>query len=223
MTDIQRRALLLSLGGLLLATAAMATPPSPGNSTVPPCISLVGSKNGVPDPSGTFTVTVRDLANNPQSGATVTIDLQGCTDLKLCADQLDPNATLLCDATHTQVSKLTNALGQATFIVLGVSNGYTGGANPHTNATTLLGGGRIFANLMLIGSPTVSCYDLDGSQGVGIGDLTAWLIDFGTFNAPPFGRSDYDCSGNVGINDLSLWLTEFGAATSPLPTQPVCP
>ena len=49
---------------------------------------------------------------------------------------------------------------------------------------------------VLIGSPTVAAYDLDGASGVGANDLSAWLTDFGS--GQPYGRSDFDCSGGVG-------------------------
>ena len=81
--------------------------------------------------------------------------------------------------------------------------------------------GRIYANGVLIGSPTVSAYDLDGANGVAINDLSAWLTDFGS--GIQYGRSDYDCSGSVSINDLSLWLTLFGNSASQESCVIACP
>ena len=205
MTGRGRKAILLTASGLMIASAALAGVPSAANSTIPPCITLVGSLAGTPDPVGQFTVTVRDLANNPLNGASVVNDLSGCTDLTLCANQFDAGALVNCAAKTTR--KFTNISGQVSFIVLGGSNG-------SGNATTLLGGAKIYANGTLIASPTASVFDLDGSNGVGINDLSVWLTDFGTFGNPAFGRSDFDCSGSVGINDLSLWLTEFGNGSS---------
>jgi hypothetical protein len=203
MTGLVRKATLLASAGLLAATAAMAGVPSAANSTTPACIFLVGSTGGVPDPAGTFTVTVRDLANNPLNGASVVIDLANCSDIAICDDQLDGAALVNCAAKTTR--KFTDALGNVTFTVLGGSNG--GG-----NATTLIGGGRIFANGTLIGSPTAAAFDLDSAAGIGANDLSAWLGDFGS--GFPYGRSDYDCSSDVGANDLSLWLTAFGSGAS---------
>jgi hypothetical protein len=214
MTGLVRKAMLLTAAGCLIASAAMAGVPSPGNSVTPPCISLVGNLAGVPDAAGSFTVTVRDLANNPLNGSSVVVDLSGCTDLSMCADQLDAGATVNCAAKTTR--KFTNLAGQVSFIVLGGSNG-------SGNATTLLAGAKIYANGTLIGSPTAAAFDLDGINGVGINDLSAWLTDFGTFGNPAFGRSDYDCSGGVGINDLSVWLSEFGAGTSQASCAANCP
>jgi len=212
MTGLVRKATLLAAAGILVASAAMAAVPSKDNSTVPGCISLVGSLAGVPDGIGQFTVVVKDLANNPLNGASVVIDLASCHDLAICNDQLDANATVNCGAKTTR--KFTNGLGSVSFIVLGGSNGAG-------NATTLLNGGRVFANGTLIGSPTVSAFDLDGSAGVGANDLSAWLTDFGS--GQNFGRSDYDCSNNIGANDLSLWLTEFGNGTSASSCTLACP
>ena len=213
MTGLVRKATLLTAAGLLAASAAMAGVPSAANSTTPACITLVGSLSGVPDAAaGQFTVTVRDLANNPLNGASVVIDISGCADLNICNDQLDANALVNCGAKTTR--KFTDATGKVTFIVLGGSNG--GG-----NASTLLGGGKIFANGTLLQTPTVAAFDLDGAGGVGANDLSAWLGDFGSGN--PYGRSDYDCSGTIGANDLSIWFGEFGAGTSASSCAASCP
>lgn len=212
MTGLVRKATLLAAAGLLTASAAMAGVPSAAQSTTPTCIRLVGSLGGVPDnAAGQFTIIVRDLANNPLNGASVVIDISGCLDLKLCSNQLDANAIVNCGARTTR--KFTDALGSVTFTVLGGSNG--GG-----NASTLIGGGKIFANGTLIQTPTVSAFDLDSAGGVGANDLSAWLGDFGS--GQNFGRSDYDCTGTIGANDLSQWLGEFGAGTS-ASSGAVCP
>lgn len=213
MTGLLRKAALLAAAGVFITSAAFAGVPSPGNSTVPACFTLVGNTAGTPDAAaGAFSITVRDLANNPLNGASVVIDLSGATDLSICDDQLDAGALVNCAAKTSR--KFTDALGAVSFTVLGGSNGAG-------NAATLIGGGKIYANGVLIGSPTVAAYDLDGSSGVGANDLSAWLTDFGSGN--PFGRSDYDCSGGVGANDLSFWLTEFGAGTSSASCAVACP
>ena len=203
--------LLLALSAL--PSAARATPPSPANSTVPSCISLVGSHGSVPAHAfGAFGVTIRDLANNPVPGAMVTVDLSGCPELYLCADQLDPDATVNC--VQKTVSKHADALGMVHFTLLGGSIGAG-------QAVTPLNGGKLFWDGQLLGSPTVSAFDLDGSGGVSINDLSVWIGDFGT--TQPFGRCDYDCNASVGINDLSLWLRAFGSNTQTESCAPRCP
>ena len=210
MTPVRSLVLLLGLAAPSLALAGI---PPINNSTVPSCITLVGSNGGVPaTAAGGFTIIVRDLANNPVAGASVVIDLSNRDDLSICADQLDPAVTVNCAA--KTVRKFTAVDGSVHFTMLGGSNG--GG-----NATTLLNGGRIFANGVLLGTPTVSAFDLDGSGGVGAGDFSAWLGDFFTGN--PYGRSDYDCSGTVGANDLSLWLGAFGSGAMVQSCASRCP
>jgi hypothetical protein len=202
MTGLVRKATLLTAAGLLAASAAMAGVPSAANSTTPSCVPLVGSSAGVPDAFGTFTVIVRDLANNPLSGASVVVDLSGCSELALCNDQLDANALVTCLSKTTR--KFTDGLGSVQFIVLGGGNG--------SPAATLLGGGKIFANGTLIASPTVNAYDENGIGGLGAADLSAFLGDFASGN--PYGRSDFDCSNALGAADLSKWLTLFAGGTS---------
>jgi hypothetical protein len=203
----------------ILAVALSASPGAPQmpcggcNSTTPACIMLVGSYGGAPDAAaGQFTVIVRDLANNPLVGATVVIDISNAIDMAICSDQHDPSAVV--DCAGGRVSKLTASDGSVTFTILGHSNGAG-------NASSLLNSGRIFSNGTRIQSPTVAAYDLDGANGVGAADLSAWLTDFGSGN--PYGRSDYDCNGTVGAGDLSFWLTEFGAGTSAASCAVACP
>ena len=60
----------------------------PANSTVPACITLVGRDGtGAADPRGQFTVTIRDIANNPMANALVRVDLGAAPDLFLCGTQ----------------------------------------------------------------------------------------------------------------------------------------
>jgi len=201
-----------------LATLALGAPnrvdAMPGaNSTVPWIISLVGSNGAAPASDfGGFTVTVRDLANNPVVGATVTIDLSFATDLEICADQLDPSVTVNC-ASKT-VSAITDAAGQVSLTLLGGSNGAG-------NATTLANGGRIYANGTLIGSPTVAAFDLDGENGMGANDLAAFLSDFAS--GQNFGRSDYDGSGILGANDLAVFLRAFASGAQVVSCAASCP
>jgi hypothetical protein len=206
------RLLRSSLLLVLAAPAFAATAPEiavPG----PLCISLVGSNAGVPAAAyGQFTITARDLANQPIPGAVIVVDFGECLDVTICADQLDPAASV--DCAHKTVTKVAGADGRVEFIVLGGSNGAG-------NASTLLNGGRLYVNGRLYGSPSVSAYDLDGSGGVGASDLSAWLTDFGS--GQNYGRSDYDCSGGIGASDLGLWLTAFASTTMAQSCTSQCP
>jgi hypothetical protein len=204
------RASILAIACSALIPALAGAMPGGGNSSTPSCISLVGWNNGSASPRGTFEVVVRDLANNPVVGATVKVDLSNAPDLHLCAQQLEPGVIMDCPT--GSASMTTDSNGRAVFTLLGGSTGF---------ASTLLNGGRIYANGTLIASPTVSAYDLDGANGVGANDLSRWLTDFGS--GAPYGRSDFDCSNSVGANDFSLWLSEFGSSASAFSCAASCP
>jgi len=213
MTGLVRKATLFTACGVLVAAAAMAGVPSPANSSVPACFSLMGSAAGSPDAYGTFTITVRDLANNPINGSSVVLDFSGPhADMVPCDDQL--NGAVLVNCVAKTVRQFTDALGQATFTVLGGSNG--GG-----NAVSIGSASKVYADGVLLASPGVSVFDLDDAGGVGANDLSAWLGDFGSGFA--YSRADYDCSGDIGANDLSLWLGVFGAGTSSESCTGSCP
>src|SRR5436190_8483547 len=187
--------------------------PAPANSTTPDHIRLVGASSGAPDAvAGQFKVVARNLANNPINGLSVVIDLSNCPDFTFCSDQMDPDALTNCGA--KTVRKFTNALGEVTFTLLGGSTGAG-------NASSLAHSARIFGNGTLFAEPSVSSFDLDGSGGVGAGDLSVWLADFGS--GMDWARSDYDGSGTVGAADLSEWLAVFGAGTSTQSCTTSCP
>jgi hypothetical protein len=197
----------------LLASAAAPGVPSPANSTTPACISLVGTNGTVPAQAfGQLEVVFRDLANNPVPNAPIVVDLSLIQEVLIAADQLDPAVIVNC--TEKRVTKLTDSNGRAIFCIVGASSD----ALP---PNALLGAGRIYAAGTLIGSPTVSAFDLDGKLGLGAGDLAQFLNDFAT--GFPYGRSDFDCSGTLGANDLRIWLTAFGSQTQFVSASVVCP
>src|SRR5689334_12971543 len=194
-SSIRRRfgcAAVLTLALLALPAITQAGFPIGGNSTVPACISLVGTNGaGVPDPVGAFTVVIRDLANNPIAGALVRVDLSGATDLRLATTQ-QAGLTVVSTCGAMYVEGLTDANGQITMTLVGSSNA-AGGVSSLDN-------GRVYADGVLQASPTVSVYDLDGHDGVGSNDFSLWFGDFASGST--HGRSDYDCSGSIGANDL---------------------
>jgi hypothetical protein len=213
------RALSLPLTTLVLlvltgqAAPVRADVPSPSNSTTPTLVRLVGSSANAPDaPAGSFIVVVRGLTNDPKNGASVVVDFSQCPDAAICADQLDPSALVNCAAKY--VRKFTNAVGEVSFTLLGGSTG------PGLAASTSPAV-RIFGNGTLLRIATFAAFDLDGSGGVGAGDLSVWLSDFGS--GVDWARSDYDGSGTVGASDLSEWLTVFGAGTSTQSCTTSCP
>jgi hypothetical protein len=207
-----RPSVLIGVVFLLSARQSLAGLPTVATCHCPARITLVGFTAGVADGFGTFTLDVRDQGNNPLYGASVVIDFSGCADIAICADQLDPGATVNCAAKTTR--KFTDVSGAVSFIVLGGSNGAGGVHAP-------LHGARVFANGTLLATPTAAALDLDGSSGVGINDLSVWLGDFGATS--PRGRADFDGDDSVGINDLSVWLSAFGLQGSAQSCVTRCP
>ena len=201
MTGLVRKATFLVACGVLVASAAMASVPSPANSTVPTCINLVGTNGTSADPAGAFTVTVKDLANVPINNSLVVLDLSACSGLQICTNQ--PGFTTDC-ATQT-LRGFTGAGGTITFNVIGHANTLCDAAprNAYNCA-------KVYADGVLLGSPSAHAFDLNGG-GVAPADLSAWLCDFFGPNNPS--RSDYNCTGTVDPADLSAWLVNFfGAA-----------
>jgi hypothetical protein len=199
----------------LVSTGSRASGlPSAGNSTAPAVIRLVGAIGGVPDAvAGQFTIVMRDLANNPMFFKPVWIDLSSCPDLVICSDQMDPNTITNCTAKTVQ--KLTNASGEVTFTLLGGSSGAG-------HASSLAQNGKIFGGAgVLFARPSVASFDLDGTGGVGAGDLAVWLSDFGS--GTDWARSDYDGDGRIGAGDLSAWLLVFAAGGSAQSCAASCP
>jgi len=204
MTGLVRKATLLTLFGVLAASAAMAGVPSSANSTKPTFIRLTGSKTGVADPVGQFTVTVRDLANNLIANSVVVVDFSSCVRIRVASSQ--PFAGLTVDNALRTVRASTNGSGVATFRIVG------GSCNAGNQSGSGAGCSRIYADGVLLGPVTVAAYDQDGVGGVTLSDLSAWGGDFlsGTY----YGRSDYDGNGIVNLSDLSNWGGVFLAANS---------
>jgi hypothetical protein len=186
------------------ATSALADPPWFGNSSLPNNLLVVGNDGaGTPDPVGRYVVTVRDLANNPAVGATITFDWSSCPGLRLCVDQHQPGVALVCGGTDYRATMTTDAQGQ-------VQPVFMGGRDPLRGAPA--DRVHVYADGTLLANVNVAVFDLDGHDGVGSGDLSLWLQDFGS--GQNWGRGDYDGSGFLGTGDLSMWLTVFGSGRS---------
>src|SRR5262249_2515682 len=85
--------------------------PHPWNSTIPSCITLVGLGGGVVDPSGTFSVTVRDCIDGlPHSH--VTVDFSQCADSRV-GSQSNQMAGEEVNSADRTVSLYTNDEGVA--------------------------------------------------------------------------------------------------------------
>lgn len=184
----------------------LAQVPTPANSITPRMIPVVGhDASGVPDPIGEVTVIFRDLANQPIAGALIQLDFSACTELRLCADSHDPSA--VTDCAQRTITKVSDANGAARFRVVGYSVAPPGTPGAPYNAA------RVYADGVLLASPSVAIYDLTGGGGLTPADLSAWLDDF--FGGFDPARSDYDDTGApLGPSDLARWLTAFFASGS---------
>ena len=195
------------------APPAGADLPEPPNSTIPSCIPIMGHNSaGIPDPQSQVEVIHRDLANNPIAGALVVLDFSSVPELRLCSDDHDPN--MIVDCPTRTVRKLTDANGRATFRVMGWSIAAPGSPGaPYHSA-------RVFADGVLLGTPSVSIFDLD-RNGLSAADLGSWLADF--FSGNDVARGDYDCTGSVGASDLGRWLGAYFASGSTANCSPEGP
>jgi hypothetical protein len=230
MTGLVRKATLLAACGLLVSAAAMASVPSPCNSTLP-CGIEVGGHNGTTtnEPLVTFTVTVKDLANNPVANSSVVIDFSACVDdvyLQGAPSGTQYGGLVLGPGPQRTIRTIANASGVATFAIAGAANALT--ASPKSTGCAM-----IYADGVLLNDGTcqpstvqISAYDRDGyaggaAMGVGPADLSLWLGD--SFSAPYEARSDYDykvlCVQDIGPADLSKWLAvSFSGSSSNGPT-----
>lgn len=212
MTGLVRKATLLTLSGVLIASAAMAGVPSSANSTIgfsfcsspTQCgIYMTGQKTGVADPAGQFIVTVRDLANNLIANSTVVVDFSACTRYRAAATQ--PFAGLTVDNLGRTVRASTNGSGVATFRIVGGGCTSAPGGNAFSGSSISGACARIFADGVLLGSVKVATPDLDGVSGVGGADLAALSGDIFGYpgDAANVQRSDYDFNGALGGGDLA--------------------
>lgn len=214
MTGLIRKATLLTVCGLLAASAALAGIPSAGTSSLddgagpePNGLVLVGTTNP-PDAKGHKTIVVRDGAGVVVAGVQVTINLSGCTGLRLCSVQGHPGVTVNCG--DKTVSATTNSLGQVTFRVVGGTNNTVNGTP--SNGTTACA--SVAAGGVPLGTYRVGFIDQDNVNGVNVTDLGRFVADF--FDATPYQqRSDYDGDGDNDVTDLSFLVGAIFAAGSP--------
>ncbi len=220
MTGLVRKATLFAACGVLVASAAMAGVPSPGNSSIPTRINMVGYDFATGNPDGaalnaTQTVTVRDLANNPISNSSVVLDFSGCTgDTRQSDGTVPVYATLTVNCVGHSVRALTNGAGVATFSVIGGGLAVVG---PKHAA----GCAKVFADGVLLGSIGLGIYDEDGAAGVGAADLARFGSDFVGGTNPD--RSDFDGNASVGASDLSAFGGVFVAGKSNTSAGAYCP
>jgi hypothetical protein len=229
MTGLVRKATLLSVCGLFVAGAAMASVPSATNSSLGKVIHLVGATSGVLSTTvGDYTVTVRDIANNPIQNSSLVLDFTNCGtgDVRIASGQLE--AGLTTDCPTKSVRALTNASGVFTFKVMGNSQNPAGGAVGL--AVPCL---RIFADGVLLDpqhagtfagvkAVLVAPYDESGTNGFTAADLPSFVGDLFHVPATYYARSDFDGNGLLSALDLSNQVGAFFAGSWNA-TAAVCP
>lgn len=176
-------ALLLAAFGILLCATAHAALPSPANSFVDPCVRVcpAGDMN--------FHIVVRDFANNPVAGSSVSISFCTCPGVVLCPPgPADPYLVSGCS-----VMAATNAVG---VLDLGIRAG--GVCN---DSILVFADGILLAIRSSVVSPDQN------------GDLTVNAVDNGILggklgSSDPTG--DLNCSGVVEAGDTGILLAHGG-------------
>jgi hypothetical protein len=188
----------------------------PAMCTIPSYIDLVGCKNGVVDPYGTFTVTLRTAGGSPISGCKVEIVFN--SDLKIYS--ACPGVVVDC-AGHS-VTAISGPDGVATFDIAGAtinSNGVASGS--------AVVGASIYGCAVPLGQATVCVFDESGAvgtPGVSAIDLAGWVGDFGKWETIGYkGRSDFNHDGNISAIDLARWIRVFGQGNSAGSCGSLCP
>ena len=201
-----------SLADRALAIGGPTGIPSAVNSTVPPMLRLVSVDGlGTPSPSGRYRVVVRDFFNNPIQGSLVILEFLNCSGVVFASSGYPAGITADCRPTHRTVRRITNAQGEADFVVPGTAVPGQG------NSTQCL---KVYAEGTWLADVSVSTADLSGADGVGANDLSLWLQAFAIGDAS---LADLDGSGGVGANDLSEWLSIFGSGLELATPSALCP
>ncbi len=210
MSGLLRKAMLFGCMGVMAASSAMASVPSPADSDVPCGLNLVGSTGGVADSHGQFTITVRDLAHNPIAGSSVVIDFSACSaDIRVCSVQPVAGVSADCSGAVGSISSVSDGAGSVVLRVVG-------GAR-NTAAHTVGAGFKcatVYADGVNLGTINVGAFDENGAGGVNPADISVFLPDQFDFPGTYRGRSDYNCTNSINPADLSLLLGVVLGASS---------
>jgi hypothetical protein len=172
----------MALASLLAAPTARASVPSASNSTVDPCFRM--------EPGGTlsFTVVVRDFANNPVVGSFIVIDYCACPEIALCeSGGLRPHVALGCtiegvsDATGTRVFKMKGGGGCS-------GNGI-----------------KVYADGVLLAQVNAASPDQNGDLSVDAGDAALLATKLGGTDM----SGDLNCDGAVTVADQAALVLFF--------------
>jgi hypothetical protein len=206
--------LVLFAAGAAVVAHAQCPPVAPAVSVFPCEIRLVGSAAGVPDPRGTFTITLNDATGAPcPLGVPVCIDFNACLgpagqpDIRVCTAQPqgqtvgDVPLGIVCTGTVPGVvCGTTNAAGSITWTLIGGARNSGNAPGAGFRCATVWAAGVVLPGVTI----NVGAFDENGVGGVNPVDLSAWLSD--VFSGIYRGRSDYDCTNAITPVDLSLLL-----------------
>jgi hypothetical protein len=204
MVGPRHNALCFALASVLATSSALAGVPTPSreNSNVPCGINLVGMTSGAADARGTFSIVIRDLANNPFAGSSIVIDFNNCSsDIQVCSVQPRTGTTADCSGPVGSISAVTDGTGTVTMCIVG------GARNAASHAP---GAGyqcaTVYADGVNMGGINVAAFDQNGAGGVNPADISVWLSDAFDFPGVYVGRSDFNCSHSINPTDLAMLL-----------------
>jgi hypothetical protein len=224
MTGVVRKAALLAVLGLVVASSAMAGIPYSATSTVPAFFDVYACNN-YPDPLSAVNpkygfvnrVVVRDIDGLPVPNCPVSLTF--CPDVKLYdAVPGHPEQIVVCDPVtgKTTITAIAGPDGVAQFYLVGATNHVAAGNPVGTGAGCV----TIVACGISFGTATATVFDQNGVAGIrgtDPGDLPCWLSDFGKQGQPGYGykgRSDYNHANGIDPGDVSVWLFVYGLANS---------
>ena len=208
-------AAVLALAGLAAGadSASAKQYPDPWQSEFPSRIALVGfGASGADSAYGHFEVLLRDRWGQPVPFVTVICELEAGSDFRIASDQQDPRLHVVCP--HQTVYSVSGGDGIASFTIIG------GGRSPLPPPGAA---NRILFSLDGVpwGSAPCFAFDLNGTSGVSLADVSLWAADF--FGGLGAARMDFDADGRVSLTDLSLLAAVFFGAGSAQSAATYCP
>jgi len=197
-----KRLIFALLALVVVASAAFADVPDASK-----CVSTLDSTNRlliVPNTptayaGASFTLTIRNSANNPINNATVEVLVGGLADSK----------TKLCGSL-TVVTGTTNASGIVTFNIGG------GGCYKGPSACLIRANGTEIRNYSVVVSPDYAGTDNAGVPGrwslsVGLTDFAAFSV---AYTAGVASCHDYDNNGATALTDFAVFGTCYNKSCS---------
>ena len=155
--------LLLAAG---LSREALATTPVPSGSTstIVAILPLGGFTAAGADPLCECVMIIRDIQNNPIPSSVVTIDFSACAAGEVRLGSVAHHPGLIVNCAAKTVSAVTNAMGIATFRIIGASN-LSSGNEPGVGDWCA----TVRADGVLLASISVATPDFNGASGLPLG------------------------------------------------------